>query len=257
MPLEEAIKDQKPTLSIVIPAFNEARRIGTTLESIATYATRTHCELIVVDDGSSDETAEIVRRFVHASLEMHLLTNSANRGKGHAVRRGMLAATGDAVLMCDADLSTPIEELEKLRLWLARGYDVVIGSRDMPDSRLDPPQPILRRWMAWLFRGVRRRLMLKHVRDTQCGFKLFTRRAAREIFAQQTENGWLFDCEVLGLAERLGYRIKEAGVTWCNHPDTRVRPLRTALTALPRLLAIRRRLAETINHRGAEDAEKD
>lgn len=244
MPLDSPAQPGIPTLSIVIPAFNEAGRIERTLECIRAYAARTRCELIVVDDGSDDGTGDIVRRFAPGPLDLRLLTNPANRGKGHSVRRGMLAAAGQAVLMCDADLSAPIEELEKLRAWLARGYAVVIGSRDRPDSRLDPSQPLVRRWMAWLFRALRRRWLLPGLSDTQCGFKLFRREVAREVFARQTVDGWLFDCEVLGIADRLGYRIKEVGIVWRNHPDSRVKLLRAALTAVPTLLAIRRRLAK-------------
>jgi hypothetical protein len=154
----------------------------------------------------------------------------------------MLAATGELVLMCDADLSTPVAEVERLLEWLERGYAVVIGSRDMRESVLDPPQPRLRRWAAWGFRAIRRRLLLGELRDTQCGFKLFRREAAQQIFSRQTIDGWLFDCEVLGIAERLGYRIKEVGVVWGNNPDSRVKPVREALLAVPTLLAIRRRL---------------
>ena len=154
----------------------------------------------------------------------------------------MLAAAGTHLLMSDADLSTPIGEVVKLCDWLERGYDVVIGSRDRPESRLDPPQPWRRRLPAWAFRALRRRLLLPELRDTQCGFKLFRREAAREVFARQTVDGWLFDCEVLALADRLGYRIKEVGVTWRHHPHSRVSVWRTMFTALPTLLAIRRRV---------------
>lgn len=231
-------------LSIVIPAFNEAHRLGTTLERLRQYARQRGeaWEVVVVDDGSTDATGDVARGFSSAPLTVQLLVNPANRGKGHAVARGMLAASAEVLLMSDADLSTPIEELERLRAWLDRGHDVAIGSRDMPDSQLDPPQPLLRRWMAAVFRGLRRRLMLPAVRDTQCGFKLFRREAARAVFARQTIGGWLFDCEVLGLAERMGYRVKEVGVVWQHHPHSRVSVLREALTALPTLLAIRRRL---------------
>lgn len=234
-----------PTLSIVIPAYNEAGRLGRTLERIRDYAATAGqtWELILVDDGSRDGTAEVARGFMKPPLILQLLVNDANRGKGHSVRRGMLAATGDPVLMCDADLSAPIEQLATLRPWLDEGYDVVIGSRDMPDSRLDPPQPPVRRWLAWGLRAIRQRLLLPHVRDTQCGFKLFRRAVAAAIFARQTEDGWLFDCEVLALADRLGYRIKEVGITWRNDPDSRVRVLPETLRALPTLLAIRRRIS--------------
>ena len=231
-------------LSIIIPAYNEARRIMPTLRQIHAYMARLgqHCELIVVDDGSQDGTADLVRQYARETHDVRLIVNRGNRGKGYSVRQGMLAATGEALLMCDADLSAPIEELEKLLPWLERGCDVVIGSRDLPDSRLDPPQPATRRRMAWLFRALRRGLLMPKLRDTQCGFKLFQCEAAREIFARQRVNGWLFDCEVLGIAEKLGYQIEEVGIIWRNDPDSRVNLFRELLTALPTLLAIRLRL---------------
>lgn len=231
-------------LSIVIPAYNEARRLGGTLERIRDHAVRLGrtCEIIVVDDGSTDGTADLVRGFAAGPAALRLLTNRANRGKGSAVRQGMLAATGDVLLMCDADLSTPIEELDRLRPWLSAGYDIVIGSRDLAESRLDPPQPWPRRRLATLFRTLRRRLVLPDVLDTQCGFKLFRRDVAHAVFAQQELDGWLFDCEVLALAARAGYRIKEVGVTWRHVPPSRVRVFRMMLTAVPTLLTIRRRV---------------
>jgi len=235
-------------LSIVIPAYNEGRRLGGSLERIRDYAARSEMriELVVVDDGSTDGTAELVRKFAErddAFSDVSVLVNPSNRGKGFSVRRGMLHARGDMVLMCDADESAPIEQVELLRRWLDRGFEVVIGSRDAPDAVLDPPQSVPRRWMAWTFRFIRRTVLLGRFSDTQCGFKLFRADAAREIFARQTIDGWLFDCEVLGLAERLGYRIKELGITWRAHPDSRVRPIRDGMRALRDLLVIRRRLS--------------
>jgi dolichyl-phosphate beta-glucosyltransferase len=247
MPDEHHKQTPTPELSVVIPAYNEARRIGRALAAVRAYVVRAGLcsELIVVDDGSRDETADVVRGFEAEPLTLHLLVNPTNHGKGYSVRRGMLAATGKLVLMCDADLSAPVEQLDRLRGWLERGYDVVIGSRDLPDSRLDPPQPLVRRRLAWVFRAIRRRLLLPALRDTQCGFKCFRGAAAHEIFARQQTDGWLFDCEVLGLADRLGYRIKEVGIVWRNDPDSRVNAVWEVLRALPTLLAIRRRLATT------------
>lgn len=233
-------------LSIVIPAFDEESRLGRTLERIAAYAEqkRRRCEVIVVDDGSRDGTAELVRRGAWEPLEVRLLVNDRNRGKGFSVRRGMLEARGELLLMCDADLSTPIEEFEKLLACIERGCAIAIASRDMPDSRLDPPQPLRRRLMAWAFRAVRRRLLLPALRDTQCGFKLFRRDAARALFARQTIDGWMFDCEILAFAERMGYGIKEVGVVWRDDRDTRVRPVFEAIRSIRALLAIRRRVRD-------------
>lgn len=233
-------------LSIVIPAYNEARRIGATLARIRAWATASgwRCEVLVVDDGSRDETAQVAQQFNAPPLELRVLRSDANRGKGHAVRTGMRAAAGDWLLLCDADLSTPIEQVFGMLEVARRGYDVVIGSRDLPDSQLAPAQPLTRRWAAAVFRALRRRLLLPALRDTQCGFKLFRREVAHRVFGLATIDGWLFDCEVLALAEALGYRLVEVAVVWRNDPDTRVRPLQVMWSAIPTLLAIRRRVGQ-------------
>ncbi len=232
------------SLSIVIPAHNEASRLGPTLDRIGEYlaAAGHRAETIVVDDGSRDETAEIARGHDRPGPPVRVIITPANRGKGHAVRTGVLAAGGDVILMCDADLSAPIEELEKLLPWLDRDCDIVIGSRDMPDSVVNPAQPPLRRWLAAGFRWLRRRVLLPDLRDTQCGFKCFRRQVAREVLRQQQVDGWLFDCEVLAIARHLGYRVKEVGIVWRDNRHSRVKPLRVAWGALPTLLRIRRRL---------------
>ena len=242
---EQQVQQLLPSISVIIPALNEAQRIEQTLTRIRDYFSGPHRlqEIVVVNDGSTDQTAEIVRHFASEKHQVRLITNSCNRGKGYSVRQGMLTATGDLLLMCDADLSTPIEEIEKLLPWLQRGYDVVVASRDLPDSRLDPAQPALRRCLAGIFRNLRRLLILRGVRDTQCGFKLFRRDTARKIFPYQRMNGWLFDCEILAVAERLGIRIKEVGVSWRDNAPSRVRVLRESFRALPALLRLRWRLA--------------
>ncbi len=234
----------RPWLSIVIPAYNEADRIASGLGQARDYARQTgrSVEVIVIDDGSADRTGAFVAGLDLAPLAVRVLRNETNHGKGYAVRQGMLAATGQLVLMSDADFSTPIGEVAKLLEALERGYDVVIGSRDMPDSVLDPPQPLRRRLPAKVFRAVRRLLILRDLRDTQCGFKLFRRQAARDVFTRQRVDNFAFDIEALAIARKLGYRIKEVGVLWRNDPDSRVRPTLDAAKMLLSLLGIKWRL---------------
>lgn len=233
------------TLSIVIPAFNETRRLGRTLERIRRYAEQVEArwEVIVVDDGSSDGTADLARLFDPGCLRLHVLVSPKNMGKGYSVREGALAATGAMILMCDADLSTPIEDVEKLQPWIERGYDLVIGSRHLPQSVLDPPQGFSRRIMDAVFRRVRRTVMLADLHDTQCGFKCFKRLVARRLFPLLTVHGFGFDCQVLYLARTLGYRIKEVPIRWSDDRDSRVRPLRDAARMLLDLFVIKRRPA--------------
>lgn len=210
-------------LSIVIPAFNEAGRLPTTLAAIADFVRgRFACEVIVVDDGSADGTAEIAA----AQPDVTVIRNPVNSGKGHSVRRGALAARGARILVCDADGSTPIGEYEKLAAALDAGADIAIGSRDLAESLVSPRQPLGRRIVAAVLRAARRRRFLGDIRDTQCGFKLFSRAVAHDVFSRQTLTGWLFDCEVLALAAQRGYRVVEVGVRWSNDPSSRVRLFR-------------------------------
>jgi len=228
-----------PELSVVIPAYNEARRLPRTLAALREFAARQPCpvELLVVDDGSTDGTAGVA-----AARGARVLRHAPNRGKGYALRRGIAAATGRYVLLCDADLSTPLTELARLRAALAAGADIAIASRDAPGAALDPPQPALRRLLAQGFRAVRRRLLLPAIRDTQCGFKLLPTALAQALAGEVTEDGWLWDVELLARAERRGLRIAEVAVRWRNDRDSRVRVLPLLLKAVPRLLAIRRRV---------------
>lgn len=230
-------------LSIVIPAWNEARRIAATLQQLDAFAegAACACEVIIVDDGSTDDTATVVASFQPSRMALGLIRR-AHAGKGACVREGMLAATGDAVLMTDADLSAPLEQVPRLIERLGAEADIVIGSRRMPDSVLDPPQPPLRRLMERTFRTLRRAILLPDIRDTQCGFKLFTRGAAQAVFPRVTVGSFAFDCEALAIARSLGLRIREVGILWRNHPDSRVRPVRDSLRVLLDLVRIRRRM---------------
>ena len=242
-------------LSVIVPAYNESHRLGPSLASLRDYAAaQPHLwmEVIVVDDGSGDDTAAVARAFEARPAQLRVLVNHSNRGKGYSVRRGMLDAAGDVLLMCDADMSTPITEVEKLLPLLTDNVGVVIGSRDVPGAVLDPPQGPLRRLIHWGFRLVRRRILLPDILDSQCGFKLFTRRAARKIFPLQTAEGYAFDCEVLGLARAMGYGVCEAGVVWRNDPRSSVRLFRAAPAVLWSLVKIRRRLRREFGATGRE-----
>jgi dolichyl-phosphate beta-glucosyltransferase len=231
-------------LSIIIPALNEARRLPRSLEAIRAFARGYpgRIELIVVDDGSNDETAQIPQVFETDELRVKVLINPTNRGKGFSVKRGMLEANGELLLMTDADLSTPIEEIVKLRQAIDSGCDVAIGSREMPDSRLEPPQPVYRRFMGGVFAAMRSLLLVKGFVDSQCGFKLFTRSAGKAIFEKLVTEGYAFDCEILARAVRMNLRVKEVGVVWKNDLDSRIRPIRDSARMFFSLWQIRRQL---------------
>ena len=227
-----------PEISVVIPAFNEAARLPRTLERIRAHLEgtgRPH-EIVVVDDGSSDATADEALRFGGGALR--LLRNEVNRGKGYSVRRGMLAATGRRRLMTDADLSTPIEEISRLMAVMDEGYDVVIGSRAVPGADIQIHQPWYRENMGRVFNFFVRLLALPGLRDTQCGFKLFSARAAETVFAVALLDGFSFDVEALFVARRRGHSIAEIPVTWKNDVATRV-GLWGGFLAFPDLLRIR------------------
>lgn len=245
-------------LSVIIPAWNESRRIAAALIEVDRYAAERSiaCEVVVVDDGSTDGTAQAARAAAVGVAAVRVLVHERNLGKGAAVRRGMLAAVGRLRLMCDADLSTPMSELDRLRPWVEAGYGVVIGSRDLPDSRVERAQPWLRRGLAWGFRLLRRAVLLPGVRDTQCGFKLFTAAAAEALFGRATEDGWLFDCEVLALAQRLGIGVREVGVVWHDDRDSRVSLGREIVLTVGGLMRIRRRMGRTdLSARPGREAE--
>jgi len=224
-----------PALSVVVPALDEEDRLPRTLEHIASHLARRggDYEVLVVDDGSRDATAARAE-----AAGATVLRNETNRGKGFAVRRGMLAARGARRLMTDADLSTPIEELDRLCARMDEGHDVVVGSRALPASRIEVRQPWYRENMGRLFNLFVRALAVPGVRDTQCGFKLFSAAAARDVFSAARLDGFSFDVEALFLARRKGYRIAEVPVRWRNDAASRV-SLWHGFLAFPDLLRIR------------------
>jgi dolichyl-phosphate beta-glucosyltransferase len=227
-------------LSVVIPAYNEAARIGEPLRRIAQHlrARALPSELVVVDDGSSDGTADVVRLVgEQLAIPVRLIRSERNRGKGHAVKVGMTNARGRAVLMTDADLSTPIEELDKLLPHLRDGTEVVIGSRKMAGAVIEVRQPLLREMMGRMFTQLTRLLVVR-VSDVTCGFKLFSRRAAHEVFSRVTLDDWSFDAEALFVARRLGFGIREVPVLWRDAAGTKVHRGRDAVRAAVGLLRI-------------------
>ena len=211
-----------PALSIVIPAYNEARRLPETLARLNRWlgSTTLRTEVVIVDDGSTDGTAEVARKAGGGKIS--LLRHEPNRGKGYAVRRGMLAATGERRLMTDADLSTPIEELPRLMRELDHGADVAIGSRAVAGARVEVHQPAYREVMGRVFNGLVQLLLLPGLQDTQCGFKLFTARVADEAFTACRLDGFSFDVEALFVARRRGRRIAEVPGVWRNDQASRV-----------------------------------
>lgn len=214
------------SLSIVIPAYNEANRIGPSLRKISTYCggRRDLCEIIVVDDGSLDGTDLVLREAAEKNPLVRMIRQSSNTGKGCAVRQGILCAYGARIAFCDADLSSPIEELDQLIAHLDMGYDIAIGSRVHKVSGKRVVRGPLRRTMATVFNLLARGLLIRNIADTQCGLKAFNRAAARDLFARQTVTGLAFDVELLWRAQRSGYRIAEVPVSWVEDADSRIRP---------------------------------
>lgn len=229
-------------LSIVIPAYNEEKRIGRTLRKISEYLMEKGYphEIIVVDDGSTDGTSELVREIAQEVPCIRLLENNSNRGKGYSVRKGVLSSKGQLIIFSDADLSTPIEELDKLKVWIETGHNIAIGSRALPESEILLPQPWYRQCMGKIFNRLVRLLAATEIKDTQCGFKLFMGKVARSLFEKQTIDGFGFDAELLYIAKKSGYTVREVPVRWINSPDSRVNILRDPFLMLRDLIIMRK-----------------
>ena len=230
-------------LSFVVPAYNEERRLGESLARLAEFAARQsyESEIIVVDDGSADRTAEIARGADAGGVSLRVLQHERNRGKGAAVRTGALAAAGEQILYLDADLATSPEETPKLLEALAAGADLAAGSRVQAGGfDMRASQPGWRRVGGRLFAFARRRLLLSDVKDTQCGFKAFRREAAQALFARQRLDGWAFDAELLYLARKLGFSLRQVPVEWQHIEGSSFRlGLGSALREVRDLLRIR------------------
>jgi len=229
-------------VSIVIAAYNEENRIVNSLRSIHEYVTgrRLNYEIIVVDDGSTDCTTPLVTALAHDIAGLRVIRYETNRGKGYALRTGVLASKGDVVLVSDADLSTPIEELATLWPFLAaKEYRIAIGSRALALSRIIKKQPWWRQGMGKTFNRIVKVLIMDDFRDTQCGFKLFAGDTARDLFREARIDRFAYDVEILALAKKNGYRVAEVPIRWINAPGSKVHPVLDSLQMLKDLCRIR------------------
>jgi len=232
---------QYPNFSIVIPAYNESARIPAALQQVVACVRERawHAEVIVVNDGSTDRTAEVVRDFARTAPEVRLVENPGNRGKGYSVRAGMLQALGEIVMFTDADLSSPIEEAERLFDAIAAGADIAIGSRWLEKNRQTQRQPLYRQFFGRCFNAVTRLVMGLPFADTQCGFKAFTRHAAQTVFQLQTIERWGFDPEILFIALKRGFRVVEVPVSWGHDERTRMSYIKDGAQMLEEIATIR------------------
>lgn len=227
-------------LSIVIPFKNEASRLPESLRILDSYRTeqQTSSEIILVDDGSTDKTVDYLGKFLD-NPSIRLVSHKENQGKGAALQTGVAHANGKYILCTDADLSTPITEIDKLQDYIYRGYDIVIGSRALPESCLEKKQSLLRRLLGKGGNILIRLILGLPYKDTQCGFKLYKRHVAQELFSRLTMKRFSCDYEILYLAGKNGYKVKEVGVRWRDSKPSSVRPFRDSFGALIDLIKIR------------------
>lgn len=240
---EHTPTSSSPLVSLVLPAYNEHACLEANSHAILAFCDAQHlaAELLIVDDGSADDTRAIAEQLAESDRRVQALANPVNQGKGAAVRRGMLAATGRFVVFLDADLSTPIHSLPGVLEALEQGADVAIGSRRVPGAQIAVHQPWLRETMGRVFTALTRWWLRTNIADFTCGFKGFRHEAVQPIFERQQLDDWSFDAEVLFIANRLGLRIAQVPVTWRDDRDTKVRVLSATLRSLAGLWRIRRR----------------
>ncbi|TMC85990.1 MAG: glycosyltransferase family 2 protein [Chloroflexi bacterium] len=231
----------RAVLSVVVPCYNEEQRLPRTIEQIERYLDGKHVayELILVDDGSADATRTVMDAAVDRHEGVRVEALPRNRGKGRALALGVQAAKGDEILLSDADLSTPIEELDKLEAALSAGAGVAIGSRALRDSRVEISQPFYRVLMGKGFNLIVQAVLLPGIWDTQCGFKLFRAEVAHSVFADLITDGFGFDPEVLYRARKQGVRIVEVPVVWRNSAPTKVSAVRSSLDMLKHVIRLR------------------
>lgn len=229
-----------PFLSLIIPAFNEEHRLGDSLTEVISFLERQpySAEVLVVENGSQDRTAEIAEVFAQRHPMVRVL-REAERGKGLAVRRGMLEAAGEYRFMCDADLSMPIEEVNRFLPPELKNFDIVIASREV-EGAIRYGEPAIRHFIGRVFNALVRLLAVPSFQDTQCGFKCFRAGVAEDLFSLQRLNGWTFDVEVLYIAQQRGYQIVEIPIPWYYIPGSRIQLLRDWLVMFTDLIRIRR-----------------
>lgn len=227
-------------LSVIIPIYNEEARIEPTLEKLLSYFkhAKYSWEIILVNDGSSDQSEKIIRKDIKGFSNISLISYAKNQGKGYAVRQGVATAKGQYILFMDADMSTPIEEISKLLAEIDK-YPIVIGSRYLSKDNITIKQPWIRRMISRLGNKIIKTLLKLPYQDTQCGFKLFESTAAKKIFSQAQINHWGFDIEILAIAKILGYQVKEVAVTWHNDARSKVRAGRDAWHTFQEVIKIK------------------
>jgi dolichyl-phosphate beta-glucosyltransferase len=230
-------------LSLTIPTYNEEEVIDNTLKTVVQHLVKGaySYEIIVVCDGCRDNTASLAQEAARNNSHIKVINRQTNMGKGFSVKEGALSAGGEYIIFTDADLSTPIEEIDKLLKWMEEGYDIVIGSRALAESDIQVHQPWYREKMGKTFNLFVQALAVRGIKDTQCGFKGFRKDVAEKIFPLQTINGFGFDVELLYLAKKYGYTIKEIPVRWINREASRVNPLTHSSQMFLDLIRIRMR----------------
>lgn len=236
----EQTKTSDVYLTVLIPAYNEEKRIGPTIERIISFleTKKYSWEILVVDDGSKDRTIEVAKE-AGKNKAIRVEKNPQNMGKGATIKNGMLSAKGKYRLFSDADLSTPIEELDKLLPYVEKEFGAAIGSRALAESKLEVRQPFYREMMGRTFNLFVRALVIGNIKDTQCGFKLFKDEVAEKVFRAQKLQGFSFDVEILFLTKKFGYKIKEVPVRWIDSPASKVSPIKDSVKMFLDLIKIR------------------